>query len=331
MQWSNLGLARWRFEKGLHDLGSGVYAWLQPDGGWGWSNAGLIADSGQSLLVDTLFDLPLTREMLDAMRDAEPAAAQIDTLVNTHADADHCNGNQLVEGAEIIASQAAAEELAKIDPAQMRALLQSYEGDDSATGRFVRSAFGSFDFEGLRPAPPTRSFAERELELKVGDKRVLLYQVGPAHTRGDVLVHLPEEGVVYTGDIMFVEGTPIIWTGPVQNWIDACDRICDLKPAAVVPGHGPITDSRGAQAMGAYLSYVRDEARQRYEGGMPAAEAAHDIPLGEFAGWRNPERLAVNVRTLYREFGGGGDAAGGLGSREILAQMAELADLASSG
>ena len=78
-------MANWQYTKGLHDLGNGAYAYLLPDGGWGWSNAGLIADGDESLLVDTLFDLPLTAEMLAAMRDAAPAARTIDTLVNTHA------------------------------------------------------------------------------------------------------------------------------------------------------------------------------------------------------------------------------------------------------
>ena len=90
----------WQYTKGLHELGNGTYAYLLPDGGWGWSNAGLITDGGESLLVDTLFDLPLTAEMLTAMRDAAPAAKSIDTLVNTHANGDHTYGNQLVKGAE---------------------------------------------------------------------------------------------------------------------------------------------------------------------------------------------------------------------------------------
>src|SRR5262244_2644557 len=89
------------YTKGLRDLGRGAYAWLQPDGSWGWSNAGLVVDGGRALLVDTLFDLGLTREMLDAMRAAVPAAAHIDTLVNTHSNGDHTYGNALVAGAEI--------------------------------------------------------------------------------------------------------------------------------------------------------------------------------------------------------------------------------------
>ena len=82
-------------------------AYLQPDGSWGWSNAGLVVDGDASLLVDTLFDLRLTGEMLDAMRRATPAAAAIDVVVNTHANGDHCWGNQLVRDAEIVGSRAA--------------------------------------------------------------------------------------------------------------------------------------------------------------------------------------------------------------------------------
>ena len=70
---------RFEYTKGLHEIGPGCFAYLQPDGSWGWSNAGLVTDAGESLLVDTLFDLRLTREMLDAMRRATPAASRIGT------------------------------------------------------------------------------------------------------------------------------------------------------------------------------------------------------------------------------------------------------------
>ena len=70
------------YTRGLHDLGTGCFAWLQPDGSWGWSNAGLVVDGEATLLVDTLFDLRLTAEMLEAMRKAVPSAARNDTLVN---------------------------------------------------------------------------------------------------------------------------------------------------------------------------------------------------------------------------------------------------------
>lgn len=320
----NLAAPRFRFERGLHDLGNGLYAWLQPDGSWGWSNAGLIVDGDQSLLVDTLFDLPLTQAMLDAMRDAEPrATAHIDTVVNTHANGDHCHGNQLVRSAEIIASKAAAEEMAELPPSSLAALQEALAEDPSPLGRFFRHAFGAFTFAGIEHVPPTRTF-EGAIELQVGDKRVEVFEVGPAHTRGDVLVHVPGDRAIFTGDILFVEGTPIIWAGPVANWIAACDCILSLDAAYVVPGHGPITDRHGVEAVKAYLAFVSAEARQRFDAGMSSEDAARDIDLGAFADWSDSERIAVNVHSLYREFGAQEPASGPM---ELFQRMAELARL----
>ena len=313
-------MPRFSYTKGIHELGNGCFAWLQPDGGWGWSNAGLVTDAGASLLVDTLFDLALTREMLAAMRRATPAAARIGVLVNTHANGDHCYGNVLVRDAEIIASKATAEEMAEVPPALMQRLLESAEQLGPA-GAFFRRVFGAFDFRGIEPVLPTRTF-ERELRLPVGGKSVSLLEVGPAHTRGDVLVHSPEDRIVFTGDILFIEGTPIVWEGPVANWIRACERIEAMDVDVVVPGHGPITDRDGARRVREYLSFVHAAARERFDAGLPARDAAHDIELGAYTDWRDAERIAVNVETAYREFRGGGDRANPL---EMFARMAELA------
>jgi len=111
------------YTKGIHEVGDGLYAYLQPDGGWGQSNAGLVVDGESTLLIDTLFDLSLTEEMLAAMRRAVAAARRIDTLVNTHANGDHCYGNQLVGDARIIASERTAEEMGELPAAAMAALV----------------------------------------------------------------------------------------------------------------------------------------------------------------------------------------------------------------
>ena len=312
---------RWTFTRGLHEIGDGCFAYLQPDGSWGWSNAGLVTDGTASLLVDTLFDLKLTAAMLEAMRDATPAAAQIDTLVNSHSNGDHCYGNQLVNDAEIITSAATAEELSEVSPAVMAQFLE-HADEMGPAGEFFKHAFGPFDFNGIEIPPVSRTF-EGELELRVGDKTVRLIEVGPAHTRGDVLVHCLDDRTVFTGDILFIDGTPIMWAGPVENWIRACERIESLDVDVVVPGHGPITDKSGARAVRGYLAYVRDEARARFDAGMSATEAARDIALGDYSSWGDAERIVVNVDTLYREFGGGGGAGGD--TAELFGLMAEIA------
>ena len=290
------------FTHGLHDLGSGGYAWIQPDGGWGWSNAGLIVDGGESLLVDTLFDLKLTREMLKAMSRAEPIAAHsFNTLVNTHANGDHCNGNELVHGAEIISSVATAAELAEESPDRLATMMRNAPSLGEA-GEFLQRCFGAFDFEGITPTLPTRTF-EGTMNVSVGDKEVRLKQVGPCHTKGDILAYVPDDKLIFTGDILFIEGHPILWVGPIANWIDACDYMLGIDVETVVPGHGPITDKRGVTAVRDYLVYIRDEANKRYRAGLPVYEAAMDISLTDYDNWGDAERIVINVATLYREFG----------------------------
>jgi glyoxylase-like metal-dependent hydrolase (beta-lactamase superfamily II) len=308
------------YTRGLHDVGAGCWAWLQPDGSWGWSNAGLVCDGGAALLVDTLFDLRLTREMLDAMRRAVPAAARIDVLVNTHANGDHCYGNELVAGARIVASKACAEEMGQVPPSTLAALVKNAAALGEA-GAFFRAAFGAFEFEGITPTPPTETFSG-EQRLRVGGKEVRLVEVGPAHTRGDILVEVPGESLVYSGDILFIDGHPIMWEGPVGNWIRACDAICAMQPAVVVPGHGPLTDVAGVARMRDYLVYIRDEARVRFAAGLSVREAARDIALADYASWGDAERIAVNVASLYREFG---DPSPPPGALELFGLMAELA------
>ena len=287
------------YEKGLHELGQQCFAYLQPDGSWGWSNAGLVVGDGASLLVDTLFDLPLTAEMLAAMAPVT-TSAPIGTLLNTHANGDHCYGNQLVEGAEIIASEATAHEMTEVPPAMLHAL-NTAEGE---VGELFRHFFGAFQFDGIEVTMPTRTFSGR-LDVEVGGRTVELIEVGPAHTRGDTIAYVPDSKTVFTGDILFINGTPIVWAGPLSNWVAACDLMLGMHIDTVVPGHGPLTDKAGVAAVRDYLAFVDEAATQRHAAGVDAWDAARDIAreIGardDFRGWSEFGRIAVNVDTAYR-------------------------------
>jgi len=324
------------YEIGLHEVADGVFAYLQPDGGWGWSNAGLLATDDGSLLVDTLFDLALTRRMLDAMAPIT-GTRPIGTVVNTHANGDHCYGNGLVVGdgsepgnhVEIVTTEAAAREMGAVPPSALVALMAADLGE--ATNEYVRRAFGAFDFTGIEVPEPTRTFTGR-LELRVGGRPVVLEQVGPAHTAGDLLVHLPDAGVVFAGDILFIGGTPIVWDGPVANWVAACDRILELAhgPGAgagdpvIIAGHGPLASADDVLAVRDYLTWLEASCRAAHEAGLTAAEAVRELAgsdgFAPYREWGEWERLAVNVRAVYRELG----AADGT-IPDLFGAMAELA------
>ncbi len=279
-------------------IADGCYAWVQPDGGWGLSNAGLVVGNESSLLVDTLFDLSLTGRMLEDFRPLLDEAP-VRTVVNTHANGDHWFGNQLLPDAEIIASVAAAQEMRRVTPVQLRQLLTSI----APTGPFVRDIFGSFDFDGITPCYPTRTFTG-DLKLEVGGVEVHLMEVGPAHTDGDVIVYVPSARTVFTGDIVFNESTPIMWAGPASGWLAALKTIAALDIDTVVPGHGPVAGPECLEPARRYLDRLQAGATAGYNAGRTAISAAREIAEGDPALFRSPpesERLIANVHAIYGE------------------------------
>jgi cyclase len=293
-------VAKIAYTKGLHELGDGLYTYLQPDGGWGWSNAGLITSQGTSLLVDTLFDLGLTREMLDTM-DPITQKHPIDQAFNTHGNGDHWFGNELLpDGIPIVASARAIEDMRNVPPSAVDTLINKLDLGPEFDA-FAARTLRKFDFASVTERLPTQAF-EVDAVLDVGDRHVRLLQLGPAHTSGDSIAYVPDAHVVFTGDLLFIEGTPMMWAGPVSNWLLACDRILELNATTIVPGHGPVTDHSGVRDVQRYLTYIRDEARSRFDAGMDEDAAADDIDISDFRDWGEPERIAANVANLYREF-----------------------------
>jgi glyoxylase-like metal-dependent hydrolase (beta-lactamase superfamily II) len=286
-------------ELGLVKLSDRVYGYLQKDEGLGWSNAGLIAGKNGALLIDTLFDLPLTQKMLDEIR--RKVGKRIKTVVNTHHNGDHCWGNQLVADAEIIAHRMFRDEMMKTSPAILQAVKNSPAEDPGIA--LLQKAMAPFDFSGIQLTPPTLLF-ENRLTLYVDDREVELIHVGPAHTSTDVIVFLPEDRVLYAGDIIFRLCTPLGWEGTFENWIAALNRIVELNPEKIVPGHGPLCGTEGAIEMREYLQYVYKEAKVYFDRGLTATEASKKIDPGPYAGWTEPERIIFNVSRAYREFRG---------------------------
>jgi 2-keto-4-pentenoate hydratase/2-oxohepta-3-ene-1,7-dioic acid hydratase in catechol pathway/glyoxylase-like metal-dependent hydrolase (beta-lactamase superfamily II) len=291
--------ARVPYTRGLHQVGDRVWAWTLPDGGYGWSNAGLIAGTGAALLVDTLFDLALTREMLTAMRRITESAPITDAVI-THSNGDHTHGNQLLDASvRIIAARGTAEEIEHGMAPEMLAMAQTANLGPVATP-YTRERFGHFDFSNITLRNADQTF-ERSLCVDVGGRRIDVLNLGPAHTAADSVVHVPDAGVLFGGDLLFIGCTPIVWAGPIANWVAACDAMIALDAPTVVPGHGPVTDPDGIRAVRGYLVHVADHAEAAYRRGLSWAEAADTIDLGEYATWLDAERIVVNVYQRYRE------------------------------
>lgn len=288
----------------LTQIDTHVYAWL-PDfpGTWGMANCTLIGAGSASLLVDTPYTAHLTRLLKSAAHQALPSSAEISTVVNTHANGDHSYGNGQFPGAEIISTEANMQHLcSEPTPHQLETLLNQCQQDDNF-GRYLLAHFGHFDYRGLQVTPPTRTFKGR-LQVPVGDLTVELIEVGPAHTLGDLIVHIPNSGIVCAGDVLFIGDVPVHWAGPLDGVITAAQQILDLDPDVIVPGHGPLVGQREVRAYMTYIAELRDRIHALYTSGLDVDEASR-ILLRE----RRPdlglwERLAILAATEYRHLTG---------------------------
>ena len=336
--------ARARFEGGLTEVGPGVHAWLQPNGLLGESNAGLVVGDGASLLVDTLWDRRLTRRMLNAMAPLIETAP-IETLINTHSDGDHWWGNQEVRGAEIIATESARAVMEGESPTEMRRfgalagalrlagsipLPYPRRRDVVAIAAYVSEALAPFSFDGVQLSLPTRTFSG-ELELDVGGREVRLIEVGPAHTRGDLIAWVPDARIALAADILFIGVTPIMWAGPLERWIAALERLLELGAHRFVPGHGPVCGPEEVGRLIDYWRWLEREAAQRLGTGSTPRAAARELVLGDeiaelgFADWLAPERALVSVGTIDAHRRGVAKAPG---PRELVGAFFRMALLA---
>ena len=311
-----------RFGRGFQRVGEDTWTWLQPNGGLGESNAGLVVSGEHSLLIDTLWDLALTRRMLEEAR--EIGAAAPETLFNTHSDGDHVWGNQLLADARIVSTSAARETMTLDMPRDLRRLKRL----GRVLGPLGRE-LAPFDWTGVELTLPNETF-DGELQVEVGTREVRLIEVGPAHTAGDAVAWVPDVSVCFAADILFIGCTPITWAGPIAGWLAAIERISSLGAATFVPGHGPICDQAAVDLLRDYLEWAQAEGGALLDRGIAPAKAASQLLLSrEFASlpwsaWDDPARLVITLSTEhFRREGGTGHLAG-YGRTKAIMQMQRL-------
>jgi cyclase len=272
------------------------------------ANSGLINRAG-GVVIDTQSDLSHARQMIEMFSKVWRAMPR--RVINTHEDVDHVGGNQLFEGAEIIAHRSVPERMAQVsNPEELQKMLHGVANESSRQALKAlhpgivaagQQLLEDYDFDGIELALPTTLFDTR-YELNLDDAEVHLIYVGPCHQVGDTIIHVPKEGVVFAGDVIFRLCTPMGWVGTYDKWFQGLDLIVQLNPAVIVPGHGPLCGIDGATEMKAYLQYLRDESKQCFDAGLSALEAAKRIEFGPYGEWRAPARLYMNVERAYREF-----------------------------
>ncbi len=272
------------FTKGIVELSDRVYAYVSGSTGFGLSNAGLVVSEGESMVVDTLYDLHHAGEFLDA---AGPVteSAPVRYVFNTHSDGDHIFGNQLFPAdAEVIATSAAGELMTQDQADHTAAAFDEAKNPDSTLHPLAELG-RSFDFRPVRVRGADTVF-HGEKSLRVGTLDVELYELGPAHTVGDAIAYIPAEKVLFAGDLLTRDIVKIVWSGSVANWIAALERIRSFDADVVVAGHGPVLRGQAITAAvetgKAFWSHLYDNAATLFDRGVPADEAAARIDVRDY-------------------------------------------------
>jgi glyoxylase-like metal-dependent hydrolase (beta-lactamase superfamily II) len=214
------------------------------------SNAGFVVTPAGVVVIDALGSPPLASRLLAEIRRITPQPIRY--VIATHYHADHIYGLQVFKqaGATILAHAAAREYLAS----------------DAARQRLAASRQDLFPWidENTRLVEPDRWLGvpdpKADTTLELGGVRLLIRPVGPAHTSEDLVVYLPDRGVLYGGDLLFRGRIPFVGQADSRAWIEALDRLLTLKPKVLVPGHGaastdPVADITLTRD---YLQYLRD-------------------------------------------------------------------------
>lgn len=302
------------FQEGLYRVGEKSYAWMVPNGSWGETNIGLIDCSGQSVLIDTCWDLKYTGELLQTAQSILEKSP-VTHVINTHADGDHCWGNQLFKDKEIIASHACIRQMHHMNPRSLGAL--KFGGlflrhmpfmKLDRFGHYMRTMFKPYDFSGITITKPNRGFSGEHV-FEVNGEQIVVMEVGPGHTEGDAIVYVPGRSLAFAGDILFVGITPVMWSGPVENILNGLEKLRGLKAQTIVPGHGPLATDQMVATLMNYWHFLHEQLHQRYQQSMTPLEAAQSLLFSkvfqetEFARWDSPERMVTNAYFFYRHWG----------------------------
>ncbi|MFD4241925.1 MBL fold metallo-hydrolase [Streptomyces sp. NPDC058525] len=285
------------------EIADGVFAYVQGDGGWCLNNAGLVAGgNGQSLLVDTVATERRARDLRAEVLRLVPGPPR--ALVNTHFHGDHTFGNYLFPEAVVIAHE------------QTRTMMD-------LAGLHLTGLWPDVCWGDLELALPDVTYRDA-LTLHIGGVRAELLHLGPAaHTTNDTAVWLPEQRVLFAGDLVMSNTAPFCLMGSVSGSLAAMERLRALGAETVVPGHGPVGGPELIDANEAYFRWIAETARSGAAAGLTPLELAAEAQPGPFADLLDAERLVPNLHRAYAELAGAAPGAP-LDGGALFREMAEF-------
>ncbi|WP_064092061.1 MBL fold metallo-hydrolase [Rossellomorea aquimaris] len=296
----------------LKEVRKGVYAALIKKGQGAWGNAGII-DLGDELLVFDTFASPQAAQELRIAAETL-TGKQVRYAINSHVHFDHTFGNQIFRDAHIISSTTTRNELSKINLMELinqfgPYIAQLEEQAEKMSDPIKKQEFFEEDIsEKIRLKDnlhhidltlPSITF-NRKLSLHGTKRTAELISFGPGHSPDDTILYLPEDYVLFAGDLISVNFHPLLApNGDYHNWQKALMTIADLDIETIVPGHGNVSDREAIHSMISYISEIVDLVITSGEGGSSLEELLKKPILEAFNDWHGSYVYEWNLKTLF--------------------------------
>jgi cyclase len=293
----------------VEPLADGVFAAIARPRGQALCNAGIVDLGGSSLVFDAMLT-PWAGAAL--AREAERRTHRpVGLLVNSHYHGDHMRGNASV-GAEHVVSTARVRELivergpahlASDFPEARRELERLRSGEISMQG-VERDSYEGW-FEAVLATPPDLEFRppdltfERELWVHGRTRSARIVTFGGGHSPSDVVVHLPDDRIVFCGDLVSAGFHPCLWDGDPDELVRILGELRALRADRTLPGHGPVSDGEAIETMARYVTALRSAAATARRLGTSRDDFARARPEPPFDRWSFTPLFEENARFLY--------------------------------
>lgn len=282
------------------------------------SNAMVVVTEEGVLVVDSHITPAAGRALIEGI--AQITDEPIRTLVNTHFHYDHAHGNQAFgPGVRVVGHEYTRHRMATAPLEEhtfkgsserdrqaleeMRAALEMASDEEREaleTQISIQAAHVASTAE-IDPVPPDTTLAEKMTFFR-GGREIQLHFLGRAHTGGDVVVYLPAERLVFTGDMM-LGGPPWPGDGWVNEWPATLERLKQLDFDLILPGHGPyFRDRELIDHVQAFHRELWEVVSALHTEGVPAGDAVERIELSHHAENLPPARVRVDLRGVQRMY-----------------------------
>ncbi|MFP3227817.1 MAG: MBL fold metallo-hydrolase [Caldisphaera sp.] len=272
----------------IEKLNDKVYAIIDNDGGWFLSNTGLVDMGSYTLVIDTQYNEKRANDVLNIINDLRLPKPGL--IINTHHHGDHTWGNHVINKPAIMHKEAN----------KMVNILK----ENSLN--IYKQFFPQLDFKGSEYTLPDIVIGDEGVILETKQGLINVKYLGPSHTTGDIIVIVDWADVIFAGDIIFNQVTPLAIDGTILNWINVLDKLEEISNGKIiVGGHGKIADEKTIRLMKEYFLHIANRTKESISNGISdPLIISKNIGPGPLKGWRLEERIVFNVERALLDFQG---------------------------